>query len=196
MILGALIFIVNGLGRGPGWYRTGVILLLSICVGLGALRTYQNNQSVIEAAINPTWKYPREVLELSLKKGLLEDISESSTIVVDRVDALWRLDHGFFYANSSGKHWNVVYSDVYINALELPSGPHYVLRYASSGKQVGEVQVSQIEVELGGSGDRVVKLGTVKTCSVNGEKIEFMEGKSPFTPLTDPSLFASILSWQ
>jgi len=188
LVLSALFGILTDFARK--WNSAAAIImasLLSLTVGLVTLKSYQNNQNVVTTKINPLWKYPRELLSSAIKRGLLGPIEEGATIVVDRIDGIWKFNEGFFFQELP-RHYHILYSDEVDKATWPIEKNVYLLRLGAVGERRGEVLLSKVLT-------KEWELGKTWLFDQDGLAWSLTEYPNPVQPQIAKETFANKIAW-
>jgi hypothetical protein len=172
---GVALAAVTGIGamvaRGGRHLVLWAAMIALLCAGIG-VTNFQNNRLVLEV-LNRAWLYPREVVTEAMDRGLLSQLPDGATLIVEP-DRSWDVPE--FYFLYSGKRLKAVDVASGVPASSLPgrSRPSttgagvtehqfekrdavYYLAYGALSRGVGSAQLAQV-VSLKETDGRVIAM--------------------------------------
>lgn len=149
ILIGVILSVVNKLNNG--FLRKVFILIVSILIGIAGFLNLQNNKLVVED-LNYIFKYPRELIESSLKTKLTNNIQENGTIITLNG---YPWDNSSFYSDAAKKRLELIdlesFTTKSINKkkfdnLNIISNVKntYVINYKLVNKDLGYVYAGQV----------------------------------------------------
>lgn len=149
ILIGVILLITNKLKNSL--LKKLFILLISIFIGIIGFLNLQNNKLVVED-LNNIFKYPRDLVETSLKSKLISNIPKNATLI--SLNGLY-WDNSSFYSDITKKRLEVIDPETFINKSENKKeiadlkiakdiNNTYVIKYQIINKDLGYVYVGKV----------------------------------------------------
>lgn len=149
ILIDVILSVVNKLNNG--FLGKVFILIVSILIGIAGFLNLQNNKLVVED-LNYIFKYPRELIESSLKTKLTNNIQENGTIITLNG---YPWDNSSFYSDATKKRLELIdlesFTTKSINKkkfdnLNIISNVKntYIINYGLVNKDLGYVYTGQV----------------------------------------------------